>query len=662
MFLRFILVPVALFASCGRQASVVQRSSTIDVDKELWGELDIQGRVDEVSVSPSGHVWLTDKIGNSYAADSITGSWRYGPFKPAELALAGGAIDRITFFSRDTAIATGYLTAQAFDRESYVVRTTDGGRTWDSVSIGESLWIYDVFRGQGGEAWLGGSSGHFYHTRDYGRSWKALTAPFDGSLRVHSIFMVSSREGVVGALGNAIKATRDGGQTWRVLPTPVDQELCRPPGEIGGDQIDKILVLGRYLVVRQCGRVFVTQRDAIEWRPLPGRNLEVIEADRSGLQIVGVTDSGHVVAVDTMLRSTKLADDRLYARAKHVTIEAGGVYVLDNEDGLYEIRNRKVRFSYPLTALHGPRYLNRVRQLEDRRWGTTSQHIYAYVDGRNWRRVGITHFAIRDMVPLSDHELMLWDGHGTNVVFDMRTGTTLPITDLGDHDVVDVIQTPHLWVAYGGQQHQTAQRVEVAQTFFGGQFRGSKSYGFVYVSRNSGRTWRQVDQWPEGGVAAAFVEPDGDIVLLSYLGSVRRLMPRGESYDGKTLLLATEANLDEVPYVQIAHALYFADDTTGYIGGWIHHIGNRYFQTRDGGRTWRQVESEVFPFAGIIPVGERYVGWTDDSLYLLHGRHRTRLSLSGPNDGRINDVSVAGRGDYSYNAIRTVTADQHSRR
>lgn len=64
-----------------------------------------------------------------------------------------GHIDRITFFTPEKAIATGYV---GRDRDEYL-RTTDGGESWerlrfDTTDREDGQWIYDVFATPEGDA------------------------------------------------------------------------------------------------------------------------------------------------------------------------------------------------------------------------------------------------------------------------------------------------------------------------------------------------------------------------------------------------------------------------------------------------------------------------------------------------------------------------------
>ena len=81
--------------------------------KDRRAELDIKGRVNEISISPDEKIWLTTAIGNTYYTNNIDSTWHYGkPLiekKEDDFGIGNPHLDRISFFNNDTAILTGYI-------------------------------------------------------------------------------------------------------------------------------------------------------------------------------------------------------------------------------------------------------------------------------------------------------------------------------------------------------------------------------------------------------------------------------------------------------------------------------------------------------------------------------------------------------------------------
>jgi photosystem II stability/assembly factor-like uncharacterized protein len=578
------------------RADTARESDTIQAGPpggDARGELAVNGRVSGLSLSPDGRVWMPTRLGEIFVADSVDGNWKRmaGPkplppdsFDGSDIYLPN--IDRITWLSARVGVASGYIGRGERSERDAVLRTVDGGARWDTVSTGENGWIYDAFADARGRIWMGGSGEALLVSADSGRTWQKRQGLFDHS-RLRSIWIADDGVGVAAALGNALRLTRDGGRTWTAIPTPLDQGRYTPDTRIEHDDhrfLAAAVVRGTLLVAQD--HVFASPVGAVAWRELPGEPLTTVTVDRATGTAYALGESRRVYEIGPDLVPRALADRPLYGPAGELAARGGVVYAADEDGGLYRISRGRFVYSRPLTATLARPELALVRGDGERIWAASAHSIFtAGRDGGSWRRMGASPYGIRGLLPLGGGRAMLWDGHGHNLAFDAATGLLTTIAPLNHDDVVDVIARPGLWVAYGGMQYETARRVEVAQTFFPGEFAGSRPNGFVYVSRDAGATWRGVDEWSKGGVSGAFVHPDGAITLISYLGSVRRLTPAGDGYRGEDLLLATAENRGSVPYVQTVGGLTFAGDD-GWVDGWIHHVGNRRFVTHDGGRTW----------------------------------------------------------------------------
>lgn len=621
-----LLLAVACLASSAATLAQPVPVTPADTARATWAAFPIEGRVNEVSVAPDGRVWLASAAGHTYFADRIDGSWARGSlYNEAENFLdriGGDQLDRITFFNPDTAIATGYIDGGQEQGKSYLYRTLDGGTRWELVSHEASQWIYDAFVLPDGKAWIGGSSGILSYSSDYGQTWSKQSAPFDNADRLHAIYMRPGGLGVIGALRNAIKQTQDHGLTWTDLPTPLDQGVA--DSERGEDRIEELALYHDFIIAAQGGQVWYSRLDTIRWQELADVVRFAVRAGEA--ELVGLSAAGEVFRYDTDLHRTPLTSQPLPTVPIHLAVTGSGVYGIDVNGGLYEINEEGWKFSYPLTNAMPLEAVGRISKYQKVWWGASPFHLYQSTDeGKTWSRFAVLHTPMRGMAVLNDTEALLWDWHGNNLHINRQTGAFERADDFGQDDVIDVIQGRDVWVAYGGMQYETTYRVEVAQTFYGGQFRGSRPHGFVYVSRDRGQRWEKVDTWEEAGVAALYLLPNGDMRLLSYLGAIRHLERTKDGYRGTTVLAATEENLQEVPYVQRAHAFYFSSPSTGYISGWIHHMGTFYYQTNDGGRHWFELPEKSFPYHELRQQGPYTVALTNDTVYLLEGNTRELL-------------------------------------
>lgn len=589
-------------------------------------ELELEGRIERLSVAPDGRVWLASYMGNTYTADRIDGDWRYGPIQNRDTTGLdlGPPLEAVSFFTPDTAFIWGHIVGgEQFD-EGSVYRTTDGGATWDTVPAGNTGWIQDAFVLPSGEAWMGGSSGNVLYSLDYGATWRERAKLFDQ--HVMGLYFDGAGNGVAGSLGNALKLTRDGGTTWRALPTPQDQRrYARPHGSGEKDRIERVALFGGFVLAAQGGDVFGTRAERTDWKPLPGGPHPLFAVDRERGRVVAVTRAGRVEWFDSTLRPVRAAPGVLRAPAQDLVARGGQAYVLDVHSALYQSDGRSWTRSFPLTSAHPLRRLSHVREHAGRLWGVSRHHIYTSEDeGRGWTRRGDTGFPIRDFAIRDSTRILLWDGHGSNAEFDLRSGVLAPVAALNGDDVVEIVRRGDLWVAYGGKQYESAGRVEVSRTFGPGEFAGTRDYGFVYVSRDRGASWERADRWAAGGVAQLFLHPDGGMVLFSYLGSVRSVARVGGTYVPRDLLRAGPTTWNRVPYVETALGAWFPDRLNGYVSGNIHNVGFKAYRTRDGGRSWVEVSRAEFPYVQVLPAGNGYVASTPTRVDLLRGKeHET---------------------------------------
>jgi len=609
-----------------------------------WAELPLRGRVGEgIGLSPDGRLWITTTQGEIFAADSVNGDWREvtGPrFRDENDTSFAWTfypdIDRVTWLNARTAIASGYVGRGESQAHDAVLRTVDGGVTWDTVTTGADQWNYDLFVDRDGGLWTGGSAGTLVFSGDGGKTWQRRSRPFGGS-RLRAIWIEDGRRGVAAAVGNRLVETADGGRTWTPLPTPLDQQAFEPDGDEYDDhRFEAVAQLGETLWAVQENRVFTSPRSPVRWRQVGPERLVVMTVDRAACAVYALGESLHVYRLGNGGAARRITDAPLYAGARQLTAHAGVVYVADQNDGLYRISPGRTVYSRPLTrGTVRPRVV-RVAPGAGRTWAATEHGLYsAAPGGRGWALAATSPRPIAGMVALDGGRVMLWDGHGANAVFDPRTGRMGEIAGLHGDDVVKVIAGDSVWLAYGGRQYESAMRVDVARTFVGGEFAGSRPNGFIYRSRDRGRGWTRIAEWPEHGVAAVFPHPDGALTLFSYLGSVMRLAPAGDGYRATPLVTATEANDRSVPYAQVVGALYF-NGAEGWMDGWIHHLRNVRWETHDGGRSWSKTPPRDRHFRALFPAGGRWIASTGHRLFVLDGDGAAEIYDGGGREARFD--------------------------
>jgi photosystem II stability/assembly factor-like uncharacterized protein len=92
-----------------------------------------------------------------------------------------------------------------------LLATTDGGKTWNKVTVPSPSSFYDIFF-LGELGWVTGADRTVLHSADGGKTWAAQDAGKTQTLE--SIFFTSPQHGVAVGWNGMILRTTDGGKTW----------------------------------------------------------------------------------------------------------------------------------------------------------------------------------------------------------------------------------------------------------------------------------------------------------------------------------------------------------------------------------------------------------------------------------------------------------------
>lgn len=396
-------------------------------EKDRRAELNIEGRVSEISVSPDEKIWLVTMMGHTYYTDNIDSNWHYGR---ANMSM----LERISFFNKDTAIMTGFILVDIYENKnngySWTKRMTDdisteiierkhngyyltknGGKNWELLSFGgEGERIYDVFIGEQGNAWMGGTDENIYFSKDFGQHWEKLNSPYNSLLRMNSFFMLNSMTGISGASGNNIYATSDNWKSSKKIPTPYDQKKYVNSNKYSNDRIDKILIWNNVIVANQGGRVYYTETDSIDWKAFPIKIYDFV-LDKDSKKIFAISDSLKIIAFTSPVEFHQLADYRLPSYPVHIQAVNGSLYVLSDDNEVYKINKDGFTHVIPYTTdkrIAEPRLVKQGVKLV---WGANGKQLYiADSHKREWYRENVLDFKVRDISLLDDSTAILWDG------------------------------------------------------------------------------------------------------------------------------------------------------------------------------------------------------------------------------------------------------------
>lgn len=611
-------------------------------------ELLAEGRIDSMEVNTAGEIWFGTALGKVYLSRDWNRTWTEAavPVRsdPTGISIFSDNISQVRFFDARRGIVVGYLG----DAHNVIYRTADGGATWTTVNLPSSLWVYEARTTKEGLGWLVGSSGELLFSADFGATWSSLTAPFDQVSRSYSVDFASRSLGVIGSLHGALKITRDGGRSWRSIKSPSESRLIKC-----GETRVSARLLGNLIVVAQCDATFYRPISMkAPWSELRVGSNRVVDFEPTGQGLTAVTSDLAVVRCSDDLSRCAPTGFRLTASPVDIASGAGKVVFLDTTSKVSVLDGETFESSRMFRSGKGPDpILARDRESEASLWGISSYFLYHTDDaGEMWERVTELPSRVNGVAIQASGDVLIWSRHGYVTRWNRRAGRLESVPGLDGLDIVGLFRRKDLWLVYGGLQHQTTQRIEVARTYFSGQFAGSADHGFVAASTDGGQTWRVVDEWKDGGVQQIFLGDDGTLTLLSWLCAVRRGRLELDATGGptaslQTILPATEKNRQSVPYVEEAHLLDFLSGPVGWVRGWTHHRGDFLFRSDDGGRTWQPADPATRrvdrlhrlgngTWLGLTPPGE-ISRWTGDRFVPLRKFEREITSSLVDATGRL---------------------------
>ncbi len=155
--------------------------------------------------------WVTGTAGRVFRTTNGGQSWHMAQWRPLALLRTsrtlGPTLRDVVFTSPRTGWAVG--------DDGLVLRSTDGGDSWEQVNVGATFTLHAVaFTADGQAGWTVGENGIVRHTADGGQTWETQLSGIGNhlyGLYVHD----AQRAWAVGQNGH-ILATTDGGISWKI--------------------------------------------------------------------------------------------------------------------------------------------------------------------------------------------------------------------------------------------------------------------------------------------------------------------------------------------------------------------------------------------------------------------------------------------------------------
>ncbi len=163
-------------------------------------------------------LFVTDDGGRSWRETRI--------YRSSEFRNGTPELISIRFSDKKRGLAIGSIVNR--DEEvidSLVMRTSDGGDTWQRVIIPSKLELFHLDFNGNSHGWIVGDKGLILATRDGGATW--VTQNSGASRALFCVDFRDDNEGYAVGGGGTILRTVDGGDTWIRVPNPFSETLKR---------------------------------------------------------------------------------------------------------------------------------------------------------------------------------------------------------------------------------------------------------------------------------------------------------------------------------------------------------------------------------------------------------------------------------------------------
>ncbi len=159
--------------------------------------------------------WVIGEFGTILHTEDGGKSWTPQECKDFDAAVKAAGWDRpkptlygICFLDKDH----GWLTGM----DGVIIRTTDGGKTWNTLPSGTDKPIYSI-QIKGNRGWAVGNKGIYLMSEDGGATWHPKDKVIKTKYWLRQIAFNDEKNGlVVGATGT-VATTNDGGNTWKII-------------------------------------------------------------------------------------------------------------------------------------------------------------------------------------------------------------------------------------------------------------------------------------------------------------------------------------------------------------------------------------------------------------------------------------------------------------
>lgn len=422
--------------------------SSQSLDKRA--RLEVEGRIQGLSVSPNGGMWILTDAPAMYRADSMTSLWHYTG--SVDTNQYSSRFEKISFFNQDTAILTGYISwdfggGKGVYSGNGFLRTTDGGRTWKNGGYhggsGSEIAILP-----GGNAWIAANG--FQYSEDFGETWRWKASPLGSHSSVSTLIMIDSLHGICAYREGGIYKTSSNWETWEKVVTPLDQGLIDSSQRRWSQaRIDKIRIWNGLYVLNCDGSIFYSDTGAVDWLRFPG-DLQDVETSPESNSLFGITRDRRAVRFSSPSRYEYVADEPFPGNPESMTVVDEAVYALIDGRSVARIDESGVLSSDFYTSDHviptpkitlqtGPINWG-ATGIDPVGWNRTRADLYATTNGGGeWYREQILEFDVVSLSSVDDSTVNIWNG-SDNYHYAVGTDTLVPF--LPRHPFASFLRNP----------------------------------------------------------------------------------------------------------------------------------------------------------------------------------------------------------------------------
>lgn len=302
------------------------------------------------------HGWAVGSKGVLLATDDGGETWR-ASLRPLEDTLQD------VYFSDEQ---NGWLVCERSiydlktndEPRTYLMRTTDGGKTWKRVNvIGKDVdarLVRALFTREG-RGWAFGEGGLLYTTRDGGLNWERQLVP-TRHLLLGGWFLNATQGWIVGA-GATILQTTDGGETWRTTIL-LNEAGGRDIADSQHVRFNAVSFADRLhgWAVGAKGRVFITNDGGRTWREQQSN----VRADLYDVKFVNAVEGWAVGAEGTLIHT-------MDGGLRWVAVESGTTHALERLCFVSPTRGWAVGFGGTIIAYNSAASMPQRPGLKDRK-------------------------------------------------------------------------------------------------------------------------------------------------------------------------------------------------------------------------------------------------------------------------------------------------------